>query len=300
MKKLFVLCVALAFTAACSKGPDQKTAGPYVFKINDAQFGKEDVQAEMGAIPPEVAREKYKGQEGAAVFVDQIVTKELLFMEGKKQGIDKDKDVIKKIEEFKKLAVIKKLFEKEFEKEPTATDAEIKEFYEKNKEFFMEVNQIRLSHIVVKNEEDLGKVQQRLKAGDDFGTVAAELSADKPSAKAKGDLGYFKKGELSPELEGVAFRMKKGELSRPIKLGDGLHILKVTDVKGKALEFDKVKGFLSQQVAAEKQKERFEKYVENLKKNYKVDINKDELAKLSFQEKEQKKEEPAPAPKEKK
>ena len=49
---------------------------------------------------------------------------------------------------------------------------------------------------------------------------------------------------------------------------------------GKPVEFEKVKGAIMQRIAAEKQKEVFDLYIENLKKNAKVDINKDALAKL--------------------
>ena len=67
----------------------------------------------------------------------------------------------------------------------------------------------------------------------------------------------------------------------PVKLKDGIHIFKVTDVKGAIVDYDKVKGMIMQRLTAEKQKSSFDKFLDNLKKNYKVDINKDEVAKLS-------------------
>jgi hypothetical protein len=45
--------------------------------------------------------------------------------------------------------------------------------------------------------------------------------------------------------------------------------------------FEKVKSYITQRLTAEKQKETFDKFMEGLKKNYKVEINKNELAKIS-------------------
>lgn len=51
--------------------------------------------------------------------------------------------------------------------------------------------------------------------------------------------------------------------------------------QGKPVEFEKVKDMLAQRLTAQKQKEVFDSYVENLKKTYKIDINKEAIAALS-------------------
>lgn len=55
-------------------------------------------------------------------------------------------------------------------------------------------------------------------------------------------------------------------------------------VQGKPIEFEKIKDMLAQRLTAQKQKEVFETYVENLKKSYKVDINKEAIAAMSKKE----------------
>ena len=52
-------------------------------------------------------------------------------------------------------------------------------------------------------------------------------------------------------------------------------------VQGKAIEFEKIRDMLAQRLTAQKQKEVFDGYVENLKKSYKIDVNKDAIAGLS-------------------
>lgn len=288
MKRLLLVFIALVFVASCAKEGGQKYGKDgYVLKIDGNVYTQEDVQAEMSTLP-EMAKEFFQGPEGTARFVDELVKKELLYIEAKNKGLDKNKDFQKKVEEFKKITLINEILEKEIQSAAKVADKDIKDYYDKHKEDFMVNTQVRLSHIVVKADDDAKRVYERLKKGEDFAKVASDVSLDKASAKAGGDIGNFKRGEMKPELEDVAFRLKKGEISMPIKLKDGIHIIKVTDAKGSMLEFDKVKGLIGQRMAAEKQRESFDKFIENLKKKHKIDINKDALAKITFA--------PTPAP----
>ncbi|MCX8030074.1 MAG: peptidyl-prolyl cis-trans isomerase [Thermodesulfovibrionales bacterium] len=274
---LALICTILIFTS-CSK--DSKSG--YVAKIDGVVITKEDVNEQMKMLP-DMAKQFFEGPDGYSRFVDELVKKELLYLEAVKRGMDKDKEFQKKLEEFKKITLINNLLDKELEITPTVTDEDIKNYYEKNKEDFIINKQLRVSHIFVKNQEDLNRVKERLDKGEDFAKVASEMSADKASGKAGGDIGFLKKGELSPEIERIIFTLKKGQVSSPIKVNDGYRLIKVTDIKGTQLEFEKVKGLINQRLIAEKQKESFDNFIEKTKKNYKIDINKDEIAKLNLQ-----------------
>ncbi len=279
MKRLVLLGFIVVMMIACSKTGDQKT-GTYVAKIDNKTITAEDVKTEMSNLP-DVAKDFFKGPEGTSRFVNELVNKELLYLEAKKKGFDKDKNFERKMEEFKKIQLISQLLEKEIGASLKVTEQDVREYYDKHKDEFVLGNQVRISHILVKTEDEAKKVFDRLRQGEDFAKVAAATSMDKVSAKAGGDMGVFKRGELNRELEEVAFRLRKGEVSRPIPLKDGIHIIKVTDVKGTAMEFDKVKNMINQRLTAEKQKQTFEKYLEGLKKTYKIDINKEAVAKMS-------------------
>lgn len=78
-----------------------------------------------------------------------------------------------------------------------------------------------------KAEEVLAKV----KAGEDFATLAKQYSQD-TTASNGGDLGFFAKGKMVPEFEAAAFALKVGEVSGIVKTVYGYHIIKVTEIKG--------------------------------------------------------------------
>ncbi|MCX8026869.1 MAG: peptidyl-prolyl cis-trans isomerase [Thermodesulfovibrionales bacterium] len=291
MKRFLVLVLVLGLLVFACKKADMSS--DYVVKIDNQRLTEKDLKKEFETLP-DMAKQFFTGSDGPERFADELVKREILYLEAQHRGLDKKEDFIKKVEEFKKITLINQLLEEEMKKVGKPTDEELKEYYEKHKDEFTTPNQVRLSQIVVKDEQSARKVMERLQKGDEFSKVAQEMSTDKNTAKSGGDMGVFKKGDLNKDLENIAFRMKKGEISNPIPLKDGIHFLKVTDTKGTVAEFDKVKGFITQKATVEKQRTVFDKLIEDMKKKYKIEINKDALAKVNLFGQTQKIEEQKP------
>jgi len=137
--------------------------------------------------------------------------------------------------------------------EMAVDDKAAQEFYEKNERFYTEKAGVRASHILIKlaqnapKEEDdkaMAKVKEAEAAiakGEDFGEVAKRLS-EGPTAPKGGDLGFFGEGRMVKEFQDVAFNMKVGEVSKPVRTRFGYHIIKVTDKReDRKKTFDEVK-----------------------------------------------------------
>jgi len=88
-------------------------------------------------------------------------------------------------------------------------------------------DQIRASHILVTNEPFCKELIERIKKGESFEALAAQFSKC-PSGKKGGDLGSFGKGQMVPQFENAAFKLKVGEISGPVKTQFGYHIIKKT------------------------------------------------------------------------
>ena len=86
-------------------------------------------------------------------------------------------------------------------------------------------DKVHCAHILVKTEQEVKAVQERLKKGEKFANIAKEASLC-PSGKRGGDLGTFGRGEMVKEFETVAFALKKGEVSPVAKTKFGCHIIK--------------------------------------------------------------------------
>jgi peptidyl-prolyl cis-trans isomerase D len=87
--------------------------------------------------------------------------------------------------------------------------------------------QVWARHILVDTEAEAKTILNFLKAGGDFATFAKTSSKDTGSGANGGDLGWFGKGQMIPEFEAAAFKMKVGEISEPIKTQYGYHIIQV-------------------------------------------------------------------------
>ena len=74
--------------------------------------------------------------------------------------------------------------------------------------------------------------RDRIKKGDDFATLAVLYSEDPGSAKQGGELGMFKRGDMLPEFEAAAFKLKPGEVSDVVETEDGFHIIQMIERRG--------------------------------------------------------------------
>ena len=83
-------------------------------------------------------------------------------------------------------------------------------------------------------------MKDELAQGKSFEELAKQYSEDTGSKEKGGDLGFFGPGKMVKEFEEATQKLKKGEVSEPVKTQFGYHIIKVTDNHADAT-FDKAK-----------------------------------------------------------
>jgi peptidyl-prolyl cis-trans isomerase D len=127
---------------------------------------------------------------------------------------------------------------------PQVPEADVEKYYTEHASEFETPRQVRAAHLLVavaqtggSEAEDKARAKvadalRRVKAGEDFGKVAGEISED-PGSKAKGgELGWVKKGEMVPQFEEALFSLKRGEVSpEPVRTPFGYHAIKVFEIK---------------------------------------------------------------------
>jgi peptidyl-prolyl cis-trans isomerase C len=163
------------------------------------------------------------------------------------------------------------------------TDEETKAYYDENPQFFKQPEQVKASHILIKVEptaDDAAKaaarkkiedIRKKLTDGSDFAELAKEYS-EGPSAPKGGDLGYFRRGQMVKAFEDTAFSMKINEVSGLVETRFGYHLIKVYDKKPEqTIAYAEVKDRIAQRLKQEKIQKAAKAYVENLKKDAKIE-----------------------------
>jgi len=80
--------------------------------------------------------------------------------------------------------------------------------------------------------ETARRIREQILGGADFAEQASMHSGDPASAGQGGDLGWFERGDMTPEFERAAFELAPGEISEPVLTPFGYHVIKVTEKQG--------------------------------------------------------------------
>jgi len=190
-----------------------------------------------------------------------IVSEKLIYKEAVKAGADKTEEVKKRIENLQRQVVMQSYMEGKAK--TLVTDAQLKAAYDEKLAAAKGQEEVKARHILVAKEEDAKKIAEQLKKGGDFEKIAKEKSTDTGSGANGGDLGWFTKDKMVPEFADAAFKLKKGEISAPVKSAFGWHIIKLEDRRAvKPASFEESKDALR----AELTNKAIQTYVEGLLK----------------------------------
>lgn len=163
------------------------------------------------------------------------------------------------------------------------TTEDSKAYYEAHKKDFDKPAGIHIREISVNTDKmtpEVAATQRKkiddalvaLKRGDDFGETAQKYS-DSDNAQAGGDLGYFEKGQLAPELEAVVSKLNKGQYSDVIKTNFGFMIINVEDKHpGGVLPFENVQNEVYNMMFNERALPKVREYLTKLREETFVEV----------------------------
>jgi peptidyl-prolyl cis-trans isomerase C len=131
-----------------------------------------------------------------------------------------------------------------------------RKLYEETSKEMKPEEEVRARHILVESEEDAKKAAARVKGGEDFAKVAAEISTDPGSKTDGGELGFFTKDRMVAPFAEAAFKMKPNEISDPVKSQFGWHVIQVEEKRTKPVpSFDEMKEQVEQYLTRRAQQE---------------------------------------------
>lgn len=150
------------------------------------------------------------------------------------------------------------------------TDEELRQLFEEQNPAL----RVRARHILLEfpegadseqreaTREQAEEIRSRILAGEDFGELAQEYSADPGSARRGGDLGWFGPGQMVQPFETAAFALQPGDVSEVVETPFGLHIIRVDERESPS--YEEVGSDFRQQAVARRQQESLDQYVQGL------------------------------------
>jgi len=202
----------------------------------DIALASEDIGERLAQLPEDRKRDE---------VINYLVDLKLGAKAAAAAKIGDTPDFAARLAYFRDKVLLDEFLTREGKKAVTADAA--KKLYDDTTKAMTPEEEAHARHILVEEEAQAKTVVERLKKGEDFAKVAAELSKDPGSGKEGGDLGWFTKDRMVPEFAEAAFKLQKGQVSEPVKSQFGWHVIKLEDKRSKPLpDFAAVKPQIDQ------------------------------------------------------
>jgi peptidyl-prolyl cis-trans isomerase SurA len=269
----------------------------------DAQLHEEITHDCQGCAPDKLAAE-YKDEQKD--LLRGLIDQSLMVQRAKDMGISVETDVVKRLDDVRKQNSLNSIedLEKAVEGSGMAWEDyktqirngmltqevirrevgshinipadEVKAYYNAHPQEFTRPEQVVLIEIFLSTEgkspEEMESVQKktedlrnRVIKGDDFSEIAKRYS-EGSTAKDGGDLGTFQRGQLSPQLEDVVFKLDKGKITDVIQTKTGFEVLKVENHFQAGLQpLDKVENEVMNKLYMEKMQPTMRTYLGELR-----------------------------------
>ena len=163
-------------------------------------------------------------------------------------------------------------------------EVDLRKYYDEHKTEFVRQEQVFLSQILISTEgktpeqttaaeKKAADLVARARRGEKFSDLARQNSDDPETAKNGGELNAFKPGMLRKEIEDVVFKQKKGYVTDPIKVPQGLLILRVDErFEAGQASFEEVKNEITERLAAPRMEPKVREYLTKLREQAFLEI----------------------------
>jgi len=296
LKACFIL-IAAVLVCGCRKPQQEESEEEILARIGDVKISVKEFQDTINSYTPYL-RSKYNTPEMKKRKLEEMVRFELLAMEAKKRGYDKDPMVQRALRQ----SLIRELLIVEVEdkvKLEDISEEEMKKYYEDHPEKYHKPAQRRVAHILVKDKALADKILADVLNDEmnavKFRDLVIRHSEDPVNKTHGGDMGYFSSPEERTEheppiddkiLKALYGLEKVGEVYKEvIEMDEGFHIIKYTSTKPETHRtYDQVKRQIQSILWKQKREEAKEKFIEALRKKADVKINEKLFDKIQIPE----------------
>lgn len=211
-------------------------------------------------------------------YLENLISDELLIAKAKKNGVDKTAESQNELRRIKLQELLNSYSEKYISPQIKITDDDLKNLY-------VNMNtKLDVSHLYAPSIEKANQLYKSVQEGHPFEELALQNFDDPVLRNNGGNLGVITVDEMDPEFEKVAYSLKVGEISKPVKTVRGYSIIKLNGIKKNPLvtesEFLKIKDKLRSLARKRKYESIVKSYSQSLSDNLEIKLDEKFIADL--------------------
>ncbi len=210
--------------------------------------------------------------EAKKMILDELINQQLLVQDAENSNVATKKEVADAVNEFRRTLLVREVAMKVTEG-ITVTDADVTDYYEKNKNNISDPIELKVREIMVPTKDEAQAILMEILNGADFAETAKNRSKT-ASAEQGGDLGFIREAKF-PQMGAALAILDVGGVSAVFNGPDGYYIVKVEEKRGgnvPALD-DKLKEEIKSGLTILKQQEALLKHIEKIKEKTNIQIN---------------------------
>ena len=220
--------------------------------------------------------ETLRDAEQVVSFVEQYIVPDVMIQEAAvRQGIDREEEMARWLEEQGKQLLVRVLRSKVLKERVTVTKDDLRQYYEDNAGRFLHPEQTEVQEIFVRTEIEALRLKGMIEDGAAFGDLARRYSVR--SLEVRDDEGRFHVHRYeSPQFGGfveAAVEAEIGELTGPVKVQEGYSIFKVLSRERKRETFAEAEMRVKSQLRRQRYRNAFNEYMEQLRSRYESEVS---------------------------
>jgi foldase protein PrsA len=217
-------------------------------KVTDAEVNKQFQQTKKQSFPKEKDFQKYLANSGMSVQDLLFRVRGNLLSDKLRTKITKGKDKV--------------------------TDAQVADYYKKNKARFASPERRDLRVVLTKDKAKADAARAAIAGGQSFAAVAKRFSIDQSSKSQGGKLLGIAKGQQEKALDNALFAAKKGVLTGPVKTQFGYYVFKVQKITPASQQTQtQAAATIKQLLVQQNQQKALDDFVKNFQKKWKDKTN---------------------------
>lgn len=257
------LVLVLAALAACAQksGTDAKDS---VAMVDGQPISRNTFQQYAKGVASKPAEDLTAEQRNQ--LLDNLVRAEVVAQEAEHSGLAA-RDETRAALDLSRLQILQQAASQDYLKDRQPSAEELQAEYDLQVAQ-LDKQQFRLGNILVATEDAAKQIAAQLKSGANFAQLAKQKSIDTRTKDKGGDMDWLTPAYMTPDIAAAVQKLKKGDVTAPIKSQDGWHVIRVIDTRDNpAPPIDQVKDRLVSIVEQKK----FKAYVDKLVAKAKVD-----------------------------